>query len=208
LMVSVPVRFFNAGLGCSAARRSVDPRVAVVPGGSGKQLAVRVVLGEGATADRARETSRRARAWVIEDLGCSSSSRPRLGPAGHPHTLVRSGPYRDRRAGPARRHFEGPRHDRGPPPGLVACGDGGVLEQRPHQWQTRTADLDLLDSTIDETHMSMRSGFEGPVEFLIDRADVHARFEQDRDSQLRLHHAMQSDLSSPWRPSSRADSPQ
>ncbi len=55
-----------------------------------------------------------------------------------------------------------------------------VLPQRAYRWQARTADLDMLDFTIDEGHMAVWNGFEGPVEFLIDRADVRTRFEQPR----------------------------
>ncbi|MBA8794043.1 putative nucleotidyltransferase [Friedmanniella endophytica] len=58
-----------------------------------------------------------------------------------------------------------------------------VLPQRPYRWQARTLDLAMLDFTIDETYMAMWDGFEGPVEFLIDRADVQARFEQDMAAQ-------------------------
>lgn len=48
----------------------------------------------------------------------------------------------------------------------------------PNRWQARTADLDLLDLTIDEGAVRVWYGFEGPVEFLIDRAGVRAEFER------------------------------
>ncbi len=53
-----------------------------------------------------------------------------------------------------------------------------VAHQRPYRWQARTADLDMLDLTIDEGTVDVWIGLAGPVDFLVDRADVRADFER------------------------------
>lgn len=55
----------------------------------------------------------------------------------------------------------------------------------PNRWQARTADLDQLDLTIDEGSVRVWYGFEGPVEFLIDRAGVREAFDRDLAAQAR-----------------------
>lgn len=47
-----------------------------------------------------------------------------------------------------------------------------VPHQRPYRWQARTADLDMLDLTVDEGAVDVWIGLAGPVDFLVDRADV------------------------------------
>lgn len=54
----------------------------------------------------------------------------------------------------------------------------GEAPTTPYRWQARTADLDMLDLTLDEGSVRVWNGFEGPVEFLIDRASVREEFER------------------------------
>ncbi len=60
----------------------------------------------------------------------------------------------------------------------------GPLPGLPYRWQARTADLDQLDLTIDEGAVRVWHGFEGPVEFLVDRADVRAEFDRAMAGQV------------------------
>ncbi|HEY3528536.1 MAG TPA: nucleotidyltransferase domain-containing protein [Nocardioides sp.] len=55
-----------------------------------------------------------------------------------------------------------------------------VPHQRPYRWQARTAELDMLDLTLDEGTVDVWIGLTGEVDFLVDRGDVRAAFEQDR----------------------------
>lgn len=53
-----------------------------------------------------------------------------------------------------------------------------VPHQRPYRWQARTAELDMLDLTLDEGKVDVWTGLAGDAEFLVDRGGVRAEFER------------------------------
>jgi predicted nucleotidyltransferase len=62
--------------------------------------------------------------------------------------------------------------------GAVPAQTNEVAHQRPYRWQARTADLDMLDLTVDEGAVDVWIGLAGPVDFLVDRAEVRVGFER------------------------------
>jgi predicted nucleotidyltransferase len=64
-----------------------------------------------------------------------------------------------------------------------------VPHQRPFRWQARTADLRMLDLTLDEGSIEMWSGLRGEVEFLVDRADLA----RDRESWIAAYEPLRYD---------------
>lgn len=134
--------------------------------------------------DQTLETLRRARVWVREDVRVraalihGSVVKDEVTPLSDLDLIVVAEPgERDaiwaEREQLTQRLFGAP----------MAVGE--VLAP-PYRWQARTADLDMLDLTIDEGAVRAWYGFEGPVEFLIDRADVRGEFERAMDELTRL----------------------
>jgi hypothetical protein len=126
--------------------------------------------------DQTLEILQRARDWVIEDVRVraalvhGSVVQGTITPLSDVDLIIVAEPGERDAIWAAREQLTGRL--------LGAPAVAGPLPQLPYRWQARTADLDMLDLTIDEGTVRVWYGFEGPVEFLIDRADVRGEFER------------------------------
>lgn len=127
--------------------------------------------------DQTLEILRRARAWVAEDIRVraalvhGSVVQGTISPLSDVDLIVVAEPGERDSIWAEREQLT--HRLLGRPPAVTEA-----LPGLPYRWQAGTAELDMLDLTIDEGTVRVWNGFEGPVEFLIDRADVRDEFER------------------------------